>query len=255
MDIKKFGLTLLLVSSALYATPSMAGELITNGGFESAGVDVYNINGWNAAEDGVVGSVLVESDTITDASGRNTVGAASGSNYALLDSFFISNQALYQTFTTSAVSSASLSFQMFVNNQSSNGAQINAAGLDYTSAGSFDANQHVRVDLLNAGASIFSTNISDIAQSFYLGGSNGNSMIGSDIANPYINYQFDLSNTLAAGGTYTLRFASVTNEGQLQLGVDNVSLSVAPVPEPESYAMILAGLGLMGAVARRRKTK
>lgn len=28
--------------------------------------------------------------------------------------------------------------------------------------------------------------------------------------------------------------------------------SVSPVPEPESYAMLLAGLGLMGAVVRRR---
>jgi hypothetical protein len=27
----------------------------------------------------------------------------------------------------------------------------------------------------------------------------------------------------------------------------------APVPEPETYAMLLAGLGVVGAVARRRK--
>jgi hypothetical protein len=35
--------------------------------------------------------------------------------------------------------------------------------------------------------------------------------------------------------------------------IDN--LTVAAVPEPESYAMLLAGLGLVGAIARRRKTK
>ena len=28
-----------------------------------------------------------------------------------------------------------------------------------------------------------------------------------------------------------------------------------PIPEPETYAMMLAGLGLMASVARRRKTK
>lgn len=32
-----------------------------------------------------------------------------------------------------------------------------------------------------------------------------------------------------------------------------VAPMVAPVPEPETYAMLLAGLGLMGVIARRRK--
>lgn len=36
-------------------------------------------------------------------------------------------------------------------------------------------------------------------------------------------------------------------------GVYSVSISAAPVPEPETYAMLLAGLGLMGAITRRRK--
>lgn len=31
------------------------------------------------------------------------------------------------------------------------------------------------------------------------------------------------------------------------------SVTLAPVPEPESFAMLLAGLGLMGVVARRKK--
>lgn len=30
------------------------------------------------------------------------------------------------------------------------------------------------------------------------------------------------------------------------------TVQTAPVPEPETYAMLLAGLGILGAVARRR---
>jgi hypothetical protein len=32
-----------------------------------------------------------------------------------------------------------------------------------------------------------------------------------------------------------------------------IGINIAPIPEPETYAMLLAGLGLMGFVARRRK--
>lgn len=35
--------------------------------------------------------------------------------------------------------------------------------------------------------------------------------------------------------------------------IDNLQTVLAAVPEPETYAMMLAGLGLMGFVARRRK--
>ncbi|MBI5790619.1 MAG: PEP-CTERM sorting domain-containing protein [Rhodocyclales bacterium] len=39
-------------------------------------------------------------------------------------------------------------------------------------------------------------------------------------------------------------------------GVDNLQFnSAAPVPEPETYAMMLAGLGLLGVVARRRRQR
>ncbi len=35
----------------------------------------------------------------------------------------------------------------------------------------------------------------------------------------------------------------------------NYTAATAPVPEPESYAMLLAGLGVMGFVARRRQKR
>ena len=38
------------------------------------------------------------------------------------------------------------------------------------------------------------------------------------------------------------------------LGItDGHAFLLSPVPEPETYAMLLAGLGLMGAMVRRRK--
>ncbi|NRR29810.1 PEP-CTERM sorting domain-containing protein [Oxalobacteraceae bacterium] len=36
------------------------------------------------------------------------------------------------------------------------------------------------------------------------------------------------------------------------VGVDNVTYSMAPVPEPEAWAMLLAGLASLGLLARRR---
>ena len=80
---------------------------------------------------------------------------------------------------------------------------------------------------------------------------------GYKVGNGYRNFVagIDTSNTfktitfygdgageyLVAGGT--IRYSS------LPIG------SVSPVPEAETYAMMLAGLGLMGAVVRRRKAK
>ena len=52
---------------------------------------------------------------------------------------------------------------------------------------------------------------------------------------------------LAQGQTYWLEFTGRATQAAY-------TLTLAPVPEPESWALMLAGLGLLGTIARRRLT-
>ena len=66
---------------------------------------------------------------------------------------------------------------------------------------------------------------------------------------------FSLVFTPTTTGAYVLSFGNGGGDNMGML-LDNVSVSVtSPVPEPETYAMLLAGLGLLGFAARRRKLK
>ena len=62
------------------------------------------------------------------------------------------------------------------------------------------------------------------------------------------------------GFTSTQAFNRIIFEGagccSTTFAMDNViyTAALAPVPEPETYAMLLAGVGLLAGVARRRKT-
>jgi hypothetical protein len=58
----------------------------------------------------------------------------------------------------------------------------------------------------------------------------------------------------ADGATTRLQFSDTSfNTSSVDGVVDNVSVAITPVPEPETYALMLAGLGVMTFVARRRK--
>ncbi len=57
-------------------------------------------------------------------------------------------------------------------------------------------------------------------------------------------------------GTYQIQIAgNTTFSGSHFNHIDSGRLLMVPIPEPETYAMMLAGLGLMGFVARRRKQR
>ena len=59
-------------------------------------------------------------------------------------------------------------------------------------------------------------------------------------------------NDLAAGSYYLQVQGSLVSNAA---GKYYANIALAPVPEPETYAMMLAGLGMLGFAARRRKHK
>ncbi|WP_348696938.1 choice-of-anchor C family protein [Duganella fentianensis] len=57
---------------------------------------------------------------------------------------------------------------------------------------------------------------------------------------------------VANSSTSILSFSGFAGNGAYGVALDNVKVTAA-VPEPETYGMLLAGLGLVGLVARRKK--
>jgi len=241
-----------VIASALalgLTAQAQAAQVLGNSGFEADGQTVQSpdaIASWSASEEGIFGGVLVESGTVSPVSGEATAGAASGHYYGLIDLIAPSRAALSQSFTLGAqdAASASLSLDLFVHYVGAETSfSLAALGL------STDAeNVQVRVDILKAGASAFSTDATDVLYSLAL----SPSLLAA--ASAYTHYEASWSNTgLLAGQTYTLRIAAANTLGSLQVGVDNVALQVSPVPEPQSLALILAGLGVAGTLRARRR--
>lgn len=234
----------LCVAGALFSmTQAQAAvELIQNGGFEADHAVVQSpdaISAWQQTEDGVIGSVLV-SNGGEALNGDPLPAAAAGQYFGLLDNISNNRQQLSQVFTTAQVSSASLSFSLFFAHAGQGAVSDAGLAYDWDVAGD---NLQYRVDLLTGNADSFALQ-SSLLKSLIVSG---------DSTAGWHNYSFDISDELAAGGSFQLRFASVSNIGQSQLGIDNVSILAAPVPEPETYALLLVGLGALAIGTRSRR--
>lgn len=79
----------------------------------------------------------------------------------------------------------------------------------------------------------------------------GTFVIGLKAAHNYSYYLFNAA-TPVSSLTFSSTAGIALNNRDSAQGLSHASLYVAAVPEPESYALMIAGLGLMGVVARRR---
>ena len=72
-----------------------------------------------------------------------------------------------------------------------------------------------------------------------------------DAAAVWADSRFSKGSWALGAGTYTVTGVATASPFEGGFGY----LSVTAVPEPESFAMLLAGLGLVGAIARRRAVR
>lgn len=225
-----------LTAVALLAGSRFASASLVNGDFETG-----DFSGWTVTDQtGGNGTWFISSPgAVTPLSGFNTAPNASGGNfYAVTDQGGPGAHALTQSFVADS-SSITVSFDMFVNDQSGSGGIVDPAGLDFGAV----PNQHARVDILVAGATAFSTAAADIVSNLYLGVDPG------PTPNPFTHYSIVVSG-LSVGSTYQIRFAEVDNQFFFHQGIDNVSItSASVVPEPAS--IVLLGVGMAVAAYRR----
>lgn len=113
--------------------------------------------------------------------------------------------------------------------------------------------------------------------SFFVGNTTGGSIFGTtstvnlgingvqsfaavnSLANPTgLSWQQFVYGFVATGSSTTLSLSNGDPGGDNSNGLDGITLAdkgpvVSPVPEPETYAMMLAGLAALGLASRRRK--
>jgi hypothetical protein len=241
---RKISCAALLIAVLSMAQPIAAAPLIVNGGFE------LGFAGWTKADAFLPfgdGSFFLQTGTTSPVNLFSVPAPPEGTTAAMTDAEGPGAHVLYQDFMVPAtVSTATLMFDWFVNNQDTAFRTPNTLAFDTPTL-----NQQARVDILRAAADPFSLSASDLLLNVF------RTNPGSPLVSGYNLFSADIAGLLAAnaGSTLRLRFAETDNVSTFNFGVDNVSLSVnaQEVPIREPATLLLIGSGLAACAARRRK--
>jgi hypothetical protein len=87
------------------------------------------------------------------------------------------------------------------------------------------------------------------------GGTAGDTLVssGSSMSSGQMDVWTLSSDNLEAGNYYVMVSGNLVSDTSASFGGAVMLAPTAPVPEPETYGMMLAGLGVVGFLARRRK--
>jgi hypothetical protein len=97
------------------------------------------------------------------------------------------------------------------------------------------------------------SNSASINASAYFSGSDENGYFNSNSSASFaLSSYYGNSPDSQSGNLVFGIFAAGPGNGSLNFNINAAVGSAGVIPEPESYAMLLAGLGLIGAIARRR---
>ena len=235
---------LTITGLVLIPIPANAAPLLLNGGFEAG------LTSWvRADQPGSEGSFLLQTGTTTPITGQTVPAPPGNVNAAMTDADGPGSHVLYQDFVVpTGVTSATLSFDLFINNLADAFSVPSPPTLDFSTPAS---NQQARVDLLTGSSGLFSVAPADVLQNLY------QTNVGDPLVEGYFTTTIDLTPLLAgrAGQTLRLRFAEVDNVFTFNLGVDNVSLEAVSAAVPEPVSLLLVSGGLAAVAIRRRASR
>ncbi len=237
MNMKKQGMTIATALAMLFTGNAMA---VTNGSFNSG------LNGWSALGDVNLqaGAILMTTasvdfeDDFPEAAGAFNASGSAAAEVGVVGGvedfvgipigalfedgiFETEGSVLKQTFNVNAGDTLTFNWNFFTNETSE--------GADYAFVS------------INGALTTLATPLD---------------AVNSSLPYAYTTGFQTFSQTFNTASSVTLAFGVVdANDYNVTsaLWFDNVALNVAVVPEPETYAMFLAGLGLMGVASRRKQ--